>query len=241
MIRSLRIGTAGTLAAAMLLGAACAPDETPSSPAVSGGFPAATSPAPAPSADERPVILAFGDSLTSGEGVDPDLSYPSQLQGELDRGGYGYRVVNLGIRGDTTSSALARLDSALAIRPEIVILELGGNDGLRGIPIDVAERNLSTMIEAFKEAGSRVILAGLTLPRNYGPDYIREFETMYVDLAEAHGVERIRFFLEGLVDPDNPLDDDFRFMQPDGIHPTAEGYTIVAASVLKEIEPYLSR
>ncbi len=181
-----------------------------------------------------PVILAFGDSLTFGSGVDRAMSYPSQLQTELDQQGYAYRVVNQGVSGDTTSGGIARLDGALALEPEIVILELGGNDGLRGVPVDVARENLRTMIEAFNDAGSRVILVGMSLPLNYGPDYISDFESIYVDLAEEHDVVLIPFFLEGLIEEYE------RYMQADGIHPTSEGYTIVVDTVLETIEPYLT-
>ena len=176
----------------------------------------------------------FGDSLTAGYGVDADVSYPAQLQGELDRLGYSYRVVNQGIAGDTTSGGIARLSGALDLEPEVVILELGANDGLRGIPIEVARANLATMIEAFNEIGTRVVLAGLTLPRNYGPEYVQDFEDMFVGLADEYGVERIPFFLEGLAGVRS-------LNLPDGIHPTGEGYTIVVENVLETIEPFLTK
>ena len=185
-----------------------------------------------PNAD-LPIILAFGDSLTFGSGVDRALSYPSQLQDELDRLGYAYRVVNSGVSGDTTSGGVARLNTALALEPEIVILELGGNDGLRGVPVEVARANLRTMIAAFNDIGSRVILAGMTLPLNYGPDYIRDFESIYVELEEEFDVVRIPFFLEGLIEEYE------RYMQSDGIHPTGEGYAIVVETVVNTIKPYL--
>src|SRR5215831_13142569 len=110
--------------------------------------------------DSRPVILAFGDSLTAGHGVELDHSYPSQLQQELDKRGYKYRVVNAGISGDTTSGGLSRIDSALAVHPKIVILELGANDGLRGLPIHEVKRNLEQMIVKCQAAGAKVVLAG---------------------------------------------------------------------------------
>ena len=182
--------------------------------------------------DNRPLILAFGDSLTEGLGVDPQESYPTQLQAELDRGGYAYRVVNQGISGDTTTGGLARLPLALELEPAIVILELGANDGLRGVPIDVARDNLGRMIEAFQEIGTTVVIAGLTLPLNYGPDYIAAFESMFVELAETYRTERIPFFLEG-VGGDRALN------LPDGIHPTGEGYEIVVRNVLATIEPLI--
>jgi acyl-CoA thioesterase-1 len=194
-----------------------------------------------------PVILAFGDSLTNGHDVDRAMTYPSQLQVRLDSLGYGYQVVNQGFDGETTSGGVARLSDALELEPEIVVLEFGGNDGLRGTPIEVAKENLATMIEAFKQIESTVVLAGLTLPRNYGPDYIRAFEEMYVDLAVEYQIALIPFFLDGLVDletldtPGASLADAVRHMQSDGTHPTAEGYTIVADTVFKAIQPYLSK
>jgi acyl-CoA thioesterase-1 len=183
---------------------------------------------------DLPVILAFGDSLTAGHMVDADVSYPSQLQDELDRRGYRYRVVNQGVSGETTSGGLARLRNALTLEPELVILELGANDGLRGIPIEVARENLATMIEAFKEKDAVVVLAGLTLPRNYGPDYIGAFETMFAELAEEYDTALIPFFLEGVAG-------ERELNLSDGIHPTGEGYAIVVDNVLKTIEAYLNK
>jgi acyl-CoA thioesterase-1 len=184
--------------------------------------------------DSRPVILAFGDSLTAGHGVDLFNSYPSQLQKELDKRGYKYRVVNGGISGDTTSGGLSRIDSALSVHPKIVILELAANDGLRGIPIREAKRNLEQMIIKSQDAGATVVLAGMTLPLNYGPDYIHDFETMFPDLARQYRTVFIPFFLENVA---ARMD----LNQEDGIHPTAKGYSIVTQTVLKYIEPLLSR
>ena len=184
--------------------------------------------------DSRPVILAFGDSLTAGHGVDLFNSYPSQLQKELDKRGYQYRVVNAGISGDTTSGGLSRIDSALSVHPKIVILELAANDGLRGLPIREAKRNLEQMIIKSQDAGATVALAGMTLPLNYGPDYIHDFETMFPDLARQYKTVFIPFFLENVA---ARMD----LNQEDGIHPTAKGYTFVTQTVLNHIEPLLSR
>jgi acyl-CoA thioesterase-1 len=183
--------------------------------------------------DSRPVILAFGDSLTAGHGVDLASAYPSQLQKELDKHGYNYHVVNAGISGDTTSGGLSRIDSALSVHPKIVILELGANDGLRGLPIRETKRNLQQMILKSQESGAAVVLAGMTLPLNYGPDYIHDFEAMFPDLARQHKTVLIPFFLENVA---ARLD----LNQEDGIHPTAKGYIIVTQTVLKYIEPLLS-
>jgi acyl-CoA thioesterase-1 len=185
-------------------------------------------------ADERPVIVALGDSLTSGMGVDPGRSYPDFLQRMLDERGYRYRVVNAGIAGDTSGGGVERLDSVIALKPEIVILELGANDGLRGLPIATTRANLEEMIVALKGAGAQVVLAGMTLPRNYGPDYIRSFETVFTELAQQHSLTLIPFLLAGVAE-------DNKHMQSDRLHPTVEGNRIVAANVMKSLEPLLKK
>lgn len=213
----------------MLLGAACG-TKTPE--------PAPAPPPPAPAAaeqtDDRPVILAFGDSLSAGFGVETGLSYPDFLQKAIDAKGYKYRVVNQGLSGDTTSGGLARIQQGLDTKPYLVILELGGNDGLRGLPLAVTRDNLDKMTAAFKASGALVVLAGMTLPRNYGADYIREFEQIYPALEKKHKVKRIRFLLEGVAMKKD-------LMQQDEIHPTAEGNKIVAGNVMQVIEPLLKK
>lgn len=148
--------------------------------------------------DMRPVIAAFGDSLSAGLGVAPGLSYPDDLQRLIDAAGYRYRVVNLGVSGDTTTDGLVRLPSVLALHPALIVLEFGANDGLRGLPVASARKNLADMIQSLQKAGSQVLLAGMTLPRNYGPEYIHSFEQMYVDLAKQFKLARIPFLLEGV-------------------------------------------
>lgn len=182
--------------------------------------------------DTRPAIVAFGDSLSAGFGVEPGKSYPDDVQRLLNAAGYHYRVVNLGVSGDTTTDGVERLSNVLAVHPAIVILEFGGNDGLRGLPVTSTEKNLATMIEALRKSGAKILLAGMTLPRNYGPEYIHSFEQVYVDLAKKYHLERIPFLLEGVGGhPD--------LMQADGIHPTAEGAKLVAATVMKYLQPLL--
>lgn len=225
-----------------MLSACSSPPET-----MEGPPPRRAVESPAETAPNLPVILAFGDSLTAGHDVDRDMAYPAQLQRRLDAEGYAYRVVNQGVSGDTTSGGLARLENALELEPEVVILELGANDGLRGVPLDTARENLAVMIEAFQSVEARVVLAGLTLPRNYGPDRIREFEDMFTGLAAEYDTALIPFFLEGLVDLaalDSGRADprDFaQYMQSDGTHPTAAGYTIVSETVFDAIEGHLVR
>jgi acyl-CoA thioesterase-1 len=190
--------------------------------------------APPQQTDTRPVIAAFGDSLSAGFGVEAGKSYPDDLQRLLDAAGYGYRVANLGVSGDTTTDGVERLPSVLAIHPAIVILEFGGNDGLRGLPVTSAEKNFATMIEALQGAKIQILLAGMTLPRNYGPEYIQSFEKMYVDLATQYKLARVPFLLDGVGGhPD--------LTQPDGIHPTAQGAKIVATNVMKYLKPLLRR
>src|SRR5262245_23155638 len=132
--------------------------------------------------DSRPVILAFGDSLTAGYGVQAAQAYPARLQRKLDEQGYKYRVVSMGVSGDTTSGGRSRMKAALQQNPSIVILELGANDGLRGLPIPQMRMNLEGIITTFQKGGAKVVLAGLTLPRNYGDAYVKSFEDVYRDL-----------------------------------------------------------
>lgn len=200
-------------------------------------LPVATTEPAAPAAeasDNRPVIVAFGDSLSAGLGTDAGSSYPDFLQKELDAAGFKYRVANLGISGDTTSGGLERVAQAIELKPYLVILELGGNDGLRGLPVAATRDNLDKMIVAFKNAGAKVVLAGMTLPRNYGPDYIREFEQIYPALEKKHKITRIRFLLEGVAMKKG-------MMQRDEIHPTAAGNKIVARDVFQVIAPLLRK
>ncbi|MGC8884658.1 MAG: arylesterase [Bryobacteraceae bacterium] len=194
----------------------------------------APAPVAAPATDTRPVIAAFGDSLTAGYGVEPGESYPDHLQRLLDERGYRYRVVNLGISGDTTDGGVARLQDALLLKPKIVILELGANDGLRGLPLERTRANLDLMINAFQGAGAKVVLAGMTLPRNYGAAYVRDFERIFRDLARQRRTVLIPFFLEGVAMQPG-------LMQPDALHPNAAGCRKVAEMVFRHIEPLLEK
>src|SRR5436309_191807 len=129
----------------------------------------------------RKELVVFGDSLSAGYGLPAGQSFPDDMQRTLDKEGYAWHVVNLGISGDTTQGGVARINSVVRRKPAVVILELGGNDGLRGLPLKVTRQNLETMIVAFHEVGAKVVLAGMTLPPNYGPDYIKSFEAIYKD------------------------------------------------------------
>lgn len=195
-------------------------------PFTSGGTVSSTS-------DNRPRIVAFGDSLTAGLGVQADESYPAQLQRRLDSLGYHYRVINAGVSGDTTAGGLRRVPWILNNKPELVILELGANDGLRGLPVDQTRNNLRQIIRQLQEAGTTVVMAGMKLPPNYGQDYTASFEAMYQKLAEESRLPLIPFFLEG-VGGSSSLN------QADGIHPTKEGYEVIVEQVLKALRPVLN-
>ena len=184
-----------------------------------------------PAADTRPAIVAIGDSITAGFGLDPGNSFTDFLQRQLDGAGLRYRMVNAGISGDTTSGGLDRIGLALAEKPAVVIVELGGNDGLRGFPISVTRSNLEQMIEAAQKAGAKVVLCGMTLPKNYGVEYIGKFETMYKELAAGHKATLIPL----------PLEAAWRkgFIQPDGLHPTADGQKLLAEEIFAKLKPLL--
>ena len=189
---------------------------------------------PAEAADDRPVIVAFGDSLTAGFGAEPGHSYPDYLQRDLDNAGLKWRVVNAGVSGDTTTDGLNRLGEVTSHKPRIVIVEFGGNDGLRGLPIETTRANLEQIVETLHGAGATIVLAGMTLPPNYGPDYIRSFETIYHDLAAKYKLTRIPFLLEGVATKRE-------LMQRDGLHPTGEGNARVAETVLRYLKPLMKQ
>jgi len=198
-----------------------------------------STPAPAaaptvPVADNRHVLVVFGDSLSAGFGLEAGLSFPDFLQKKLDAEKYPWYVVNQGVSGDTTEGGVSRLDSAIALKPEIVVLELGGNDGLRGLPLEATRTNLDQMIVAFQKSGAKIVLAGMTLPPNYGPDYIHQFEKIYRDLAAEHKTVLIPFLLADIVTSD------LRYIQKDGIHPTAAGCEIVSGTVFRTVKPLLT-
>lgn len=169
--------------------------------------------------------------------MDRVYSYPAYLQSLLDSAGYKYRVVNAGISGDTTAGGLTRLPNVVAMKPVIVILELGGNDGLRGLTLKQTRENLETMIQGLQKAGAKVVLAGITLPRNYGPDYIRDFEQNYKDLAAKYKLPFLPFLLEGVAL--NAKTENL--MQADGIHARPEGNMIVAENVFQVLKPVLTK
>jgi acyl-CoA thioesterase-1 len=164
---------------------------------------------------EAPTVLVFGDSLSAGYGIEVDQSWATLLQARLKEQGYEHRVVNASISGDTTEGGAARIAQAIeSFSPALIILELGGNDGLRGIPPSRMRDNLRTIIETSTDSGAAVVLLGIRIPPNYGQRYIEEFDDVFRQLATELEVPWIEFFMEGVA-----LNEDF--MQPDGIHPNA--------------------
>ena len=180
------------------------------------------------------VIVAFGDSLTAGLGVTPEDSYPARLQAKLRAEGYAYRVVNAGSSGDTTAGGLRRVDWALKNGPDIVIVALGANDALRGQDLARVRANLDAMVARFQKAGARVLVAGMEVPPNYGARYAADLRRLYADVARQRKAAFMPFLLDGVAG--NP-----RLNQPDGIHPTAEGYRIVVERLWPHLEPMLRR
>jgi acyl-CoA thioesterase-1 len=184
-------------------------------------------------ATER-TIVAFGDSLTAGLGVTPDDGYPAQLQAKIRAEGYAYRVVNAGVSGDTTAGGLRRVDWALKSKPDIVIVALGANDALRGQDLASVRANLDAIVARFQKTGVRVLVAGMEVPPNYGARYAAEFRRIYAEVARKRVAAFMPFLLDGVAG--NP-----RLNQPDGIHPTAEGYHIVVDHLWPYLAPMLTR
>ena len=187
----------------------------------------------AATASPAPTILVVGDSLSAGFGIKLEQGWVALLQKKLAQEGYGHRVVNASASGETTGGAMTRLPRALAQhRPAVVILELGGNDGLRGLPVGDIRANFERMIGLATQAGARVLLIGMRMPPNYGPQYTREFDGLYAELARAHGLALVPFFLDGVA-----LDEGL--MQDDGIHPTAAAQPKLLAVVWPRLRPLL--
>jgi acyl-CoA thioesterase-1 len=184
-------------------------------------------------ASEQPVLLIVGDSLSAGYGMDREDSWVHLLELRLEQSGYSYRILNSSISGDTTQGGLARLPRLVErYRPEIVIIELGGNDGLRGINPDVTRQNMAAMIRLSQQAGARVLLAGIKLPPNYGAAYLQQFESIYADLAAEFDTLLVPFFMDGVVFEPGML-------QADGIHPNEKGQPVLLENVWKVLAPEL--
>lgn len=204
---------ASLAAAAVGLAAAQAPRPSPAAPAV--GTP--------------PVVVFLGDSLTAGFGLAAEEAFPAHVAAALAGRGTPIRAINAGVSGDTTAGGLRRLDWALKSRPQVVVVALGANDGLRGQPLESIEENLRAIVERARAAGAQVLLAGMLMPPNYGGEYASGFAAIFPRVAKQEGVPLVPFLLEGVAGH-------LELNQPDGIHPTAEGQRIVA----RNIEPFLA-
>ena len=186
-----------------------------------------------PAAAGERAIVAFGDSLTAGLGVPPEQAYPARLEARLRADGYAYRVLNAGVSGDTTAGGLRRVEWALRAAPEIAIVVLGANDGLRGQDLAALRANLAEIVARFQAAGVRVLLGGMRLPSNYGA-YGRDFERVFEAVARERQVGFVPFFLAGVAGV-------ARLNQADGIHPTGEGYQVVVDHLWPYLRPLLRR
>ncbi len=183
--------------------------------------------------EELPAIVAFGDSLTAGYGLTEEQTFTTLLQNKLEEKGYRYRVVNAGVSGDTSAGGVRRIDWSLEGDVKYLILELGGNDGLRGLPVVEMKSNLAVIIERAQSRNVTVILAGMEAPPNMGEDYTREFRQAYRDLARKYKITLIPFVLDG-------VGGRVEYNQPDGIHPNAAGEMIMTENVWRALEPMLS-
>lgn len=186
-----------------------------------------------PPEDAGQTILVLGDSLSGAYGIDSDRGWVSLLQQKLLAEGYGYRIVNASVSGDTTRSGLGRIDTALsAHRPAITIIALGGNDGLRGMPFSEIESSLARIIERSRAAGAEVLLVGVRLPPNYGNAYVDKFTAIYVSLADRYATALVPRVLEDVAEHSE-------LMQMDGIHPTAEAQPRVMLNIWQGLQPML--
>ena len=185
-------------------------------------------------ADDAPTVIVFGDSLSAGYGVDFDQTWVALLQSRLESQGYEHRVINASISGETTEGGKTRIKRALEnFTPDLVILELGGNDGLRGFPTEVIKDNIRTIIESTRSHGAEIVILGIRIPTNYGSRYTRAFEGLYRELAEEFDIPWIEFFMEGIA-----LNDEL--MQEDGIHPTEEAQPMLLDNAWPVIHQALS-
>jgi len=181
------------------------------------------------------IILVVGDSLSAAYGIPVEQGWVSLLQQRLDSAGYPYRIVNASISGDTTANARARLDRALAShKSSVVLLELGGNDGLRGLSLVAMKSNLAAMISSAREAGAQVLLIGMQLPPNYGPRYTERFQAVYQELARERDLALLPSLVDGIGTEQN-------LMQPDGIHPNATAQPLIRDRVWEVLVPLLEQ
>ena len=191
-------------------------------------------PAATPTSDTRPLLVCFGDSLTAGFGTNPGQSYPDFLQEDLDRDGYKYRVVNEGVSGATSKDGVLRLPAIIRLHPYAVIVEFGGNDGLRGLPVPAMRANLDRIVAGLKASGAKILIAGIILPPDYGPDYVNQFIASYPALGAKYQAPVYPFLLKDVYGVQG-------MMQHDNIHATAQGNQIVAKNLVPAIEALLKK
>ncbi len=199
--------------------------------------PAAAAPVPPPAAEAVPAagsrtLVFLGDSLTAGYGLARESAFPALIEGRLRAAGRPWKVVNAGVSGDTTAGGVTRLDWIFRSKPDVLVVALGANDGLRGLPVEASEANLRTILDRARKKGSSVLLVGMQMPENLGPAYRTRFSAVYPKLAKEFRVPLLPFLLEGVA-MDRALN------QADGIHPTAEGHRRVADTVWKALDPLL--
>ena len=190
--------------------------------------------APAKTSTPKQVIVCFGDSITAGYGIDPGHSWPDGLQARLDAHGYNYRVLNFGVSGATTKDGVTQLPLVLAKHPQIVVVEFGGNDGLRGLPITSTRANLDQIIQTLQGAGIQVALVGIVMPPDYGPDYANAFKETFTLAAKKFNMPLFPFVLLHVYKVPGAL-------QEDGIHPTAKGADIIASDMYDFLKPMLKK
>jgi acyl-CoA thioesterase I len=186
------------------------------------------------SAADRPILVCYGDSITAGLGLRDGEAYPEDLQRLLDKRGYAYKVINQGTSGATTKDAVAGLPNVLRMHPAIVIVEFGGNDGLRGLPVDQTRSNLEQVLAGLEKAHVTILLAGITLPPDYGQDYIQSFNKIFRDLAAKHHIAVVPMLYKDLIHVSGTI-------QSDGIHPTAKGSAIIAGTLFPVLKPLLRK
>lgn len=180
----------------------------------------------------HPIVVCFGDSITAGYGVEPSHTYPDYLQAALNARGYHYRVVNQGVSGNTTKDGLDRVQDVIHLHPAAVIVEFGGNDGLRGLPVSATEQNLDQIVQQLRQAHIQVLLAGITLPPNYGGDYIRQFQAIFPAVAMKYHVDLAPMIYNNVYNVPGAIQDD-------GVHPTAAGAKLIAQHLLPVLLPLL--
>ena len=179
-------------------------------------------------------IVCFGDSITAGYGLESGQSFPSALGRDLAKRGYPYNVINEGVSGNTTKDAVARVGSVVALHPDLVVVEFGGNDGLRGLPPEITRQNLDSVVGTLVKAHIQVLLVGITLPPNFGADYIRSFDANYRTVAAKYHIPLKAMLYDGIYGQPG-------MVQADGIHPTAKGSETIAEHLLPQLLPMLKK